>query len=322
MPKEITHFALANSLARAVPGTSAFYSPVQRFPYLFCLGAVTPDIPFFTLAGPGADKIQALSIPFHGKDSRALGPVLKFLDRHRSEPALALAAGVICHVLSDTRFHPLVYYYSGMDLIHNGATARHRQFETAMDLYFQYQYPGETSLGQVAKHIEISRAHLNRLLMALFQAEPGLETGVNRSLTWFIAFQTLFRSSIVRTSMAWFSRRGRPLPEKITGLIYPSKKPVCLPFFDGDIQFQDPCTGDQVNTRMEEMVSWVVRSGLQILDLVSTAMDSKRPPSHILDHPDLPLVRPDLPVETFDVWREITDLIPLLYPEDKFQYIF
>ncbi len=322
MPKEITHFALARSLARAVPETSTFYSPVHRFPYLFCLGAVTPDIPFFTLAGPGADKIQALSIPFHG--SRALVPVLKFLDRHRSEAALALAAGVICHVLSDTRFHPLVYYYSGMDLIHAGATARHRQFETAMDLYFQYQYPGETSLGQVAKRIEISRAHLNRLLMELFQAEPGLETGVNRSLTWFIAFQTLFRSPAVRTSMEWFSRRGRPLPEKITGLVYPWPwdKSVCLPFFGGEIQFQDPCTGDQVNTRIEEMVSMVVRSGLQILDLVSAAMDSPGSLGHILDHPDLPLIRPDLPVETFDVWREAPDLIPLLYPEDRFPYIF
>ncbi len=322
MPKEITHFALARSLAQAVPETSAFYSPVQRFPYLFCLGAVTPDIPFFTLAGPGAYKIQALSTPFHGKDRRALGPVLGFLDRNRSEPAMALAAGVICHVLSDTRFHPLVYYYTGMDQAHAGATARHRQFETAMDLYFQYQYPGETSLGQVAKRIEISRAHLNKFLVDLFQAEPGLETGVNRSLTWFIAFQTLFRSSSVRRSMVWFSRMGQPLPEKITGLVYPSKKPVCLPFFGGDIQFQNPCTGEQINTSIEEMVSLVVRSGLRILDMVSTAMDSPRSLGHILDHPDLPLIRPDLPVEAFEVWREAPDLIPLLYPEDRFPYIF
>ena len=322
MPKEMTHFALARFLARAVPETSAFYSPVQRFPYLFCLGAVTPDIPFFTQAGPGADKIQALSLPFHGSDSRALGPVLGFLDRHQSERALALAAGVICHIFSDTRFHPLVYYYTGMDLIHAGATAKHRQFETAMDLYFQYLCPGDTSLGQVVKNIEISRTHLNKFLMDLFQAELGLEKGVNRSLTWFITFQSLFRSPAIRTSMAWFSRMGWPLPEKITGLVYPSDKPVCLPFFDREIRFQDPCTGERVNTRIEEMISQVVQSSLQILDLASIAMDSKRPVTHILKHPDLPLIRPDLPVKVFDIWREAPDLLPLLYPEDKFQYIF
>ena len=112
-----------------------------KYPALFVLGGVTPDINFYCMAGPGAKQIQALSAPFHRPDRKALTPVLEFLDRRLANgkkdlPALALAAGAICHIMADTVFHPLVYYFAGMDGVHPGATVRHRQFETAMDLYF------------------------------------------------------------------------------------------------------------------------------------------------------------------------------------------
>ena len=52
---------------------------------------------------------------------------------------------------------------------------------------------------------------------------------------------------------------------------------------------------------MEDMISQVVQSSLQVFDLVSTAMGSTGSLTHILDHPDL---------------------LPLLYQGNQFQYIF
>ena len=138
MPKEITHFALARQLRYRLPQGSPFYEPVRTFPLLFRLGAIAPDIPFFYLAGPHKRKVQAISRHYHRTDGEALRPLLQFLDTHKSPKALALAAGVVCHLVTDTVFHPMVFYFAGMDGVHPGATGRHRQFETAMDLHFHH----------------------------------------------------------------------------------------------------------------------------------------------------------------------------------------
>lgn len=115
MPKEIAHFTMARMTRKALgKRQSPFSEAAARFPALFDLGAVTPDINFYCMAGPGAEEIRALSAPFHRTDRRALLPVLEFLDRRLAQgkhdaPALALAAGLICHIMADTIFHPLVY---------------------------------------------------------------------------------------------------------------------------------------------------------------------------------------------------------------------
>ncbi|RLB91998.1 MAG: hypothetical protein DRH26_07135, partial [Deltaproteobacteria bacterium] len=160
MPKEITHWTLAATVANKLPKCSLFFDPIRSHPNLFLLGAITPDIPFYYLAGPKTALIQALSAPFHGTDGRALLPALTFLDNYpdQNPAALAFAAGVICHLLADTLFHPLVYYFAGMDGLHPGATARHRKFETAMDLYFLHLSQGRSpvSLARVIKNLEVS----------------------------------------------------------------------------------------------------------------------------------------------------------------------
>ena len=175
MPKEIAHFALARKTADALPKGLIFSNAVDRFFNLFVLGAVAPDIYFYYLAGPDKDRIQGLSKPFHRSDKKALLPVLSFLENREGQtgedlPALALAAGVICHIMSDTRFHPLVYYYAGMDRIHKGATARHRQFETALDIWFWHQDPWEHRVRRLVSSVETGRAELIRLLSCLSSA--------------------------------------------------------------------------------------------------------------------------------------------------------
>ena len=315
MPKEITHFALARTLGRAVSGSSLFFNPITRYPHLFCLGAVTPDIPYFYLAGGDRKRVQALSSPFHRHDAAALVPVLRYLDRFKDQPpALALAAGVICHILSDTRFHPFVYYYAGMDGLHKGATGRHRRFETAMDLYFWHLYGYETSLYRVVNSIEIPRQALDRYLAALFNVSPLPEKVMSRSLNCFMGLQYLFRSSAVRSTMAFFKRMNRPLPENATGVVYPFGRPVPLPFFTGTVRYRDPCTGEDIKTDIRKMVDQTVASAKEVLDLVGDGLLRDRPLAEtVLPDPDLPFIRPDFSPETFRFWKGQADLVPDLY---------
>ncbi|MCG8686090.1 MAG: zinc dependent phospholipase C family protein [Desulfobacterales bacterium] len=320
MPKEITHFALANKLSRSVPVTSAFYEPIQRYPFLFLLGAVTPDIPFYYLAGPHRKKVQELSRPFHRSDAKSLDPVLDFIDTDRSLQALALAAGVVCHIMSDTRFHPFVYYYSGMDGIHSGATGRHRQFETAMDIHFWFLFQGETSLSRVLSQTGISRQRLVRLLSGLFRPGPLGENALGRALRWHSGIQYLFGISEIYRAFKGFARLGRPLPEKVSGLVYPFDRPRPLDFFSRQIRYQDPFTGESISTTIQSMTNLVVESELSVLDNISCALSENGESSNIktlkdrvLSDPCLPTVRPDLPADRFGTWFQQQDIMPLLY---------
>jgi len=313
MPKEITHFALAGELGRSLSGNALFYGPVKKFPNLFLLGAVAPDIPFYYLAGQSREGVQELSTPFHRSHAKVLLPVLKFIQKDDSPPALALAAGVICHILSDTHFHPLVYYYSGMDGVHRGATGRHRTFETAMDLHFWFLFRGETCLNRVVKSLGVSKGELGRMLAGLFR--PGLplpENAPMKALNQHRRIQSLFRAQRVRKGLAWLSRKGRPLPEKISGLAYPFGRPVSLPFFRGGIFYHDPCTLESVSTDLETMVNLTIDSGRRVLDIISQALAADRVET-ALTHPGLPRIRPALPPDSFEAWHGKQDIRPLVY---------
>ncbi len=318
MPKEIAHFTMTRMTGEALGEDHApFREAVEKYPALFVLGGVTPDINFYCMAGPGAKNIQALSAPFHRTDRQALVPVLKFLDRRlaggkKDLPAMALAAGAICHIMADTVFHPMVYYFAGMDGIHPGATARHRQFETAMDLYFWQDGRRDHWLGKRVACLEIPRSALTDLLADLFRAKSHRQA--RRALQWHTWIQYLFFAPWMKTIMAGFNRVGRPLPGKATGLAYPFSKGLALPFFAGDIAFFDPCTEEKNETRINAMAAEAVAGALAVMALAAEGMGGRQSlAAYLMAHPGLPKVRPGLPEEGFTLWKEEKNIMPRIY---------
>lgn len=317
MPKEITHWTLAALLAEELPADSLFYEPIHSFPNLFFLGAIAPDIPFYYLAGPKTSLIQKLGAPLHGSDVRSLGPVLEMLDQNpgRQPAVLAFAAGVICHLLADTGFHPLVYYFSGKEGIHPGATARHRQFETALDLHFSFLYKPLVSLARVVKNLEMPPKRLKDLLASLFQS-PGEEASLGGALKFHMILQALFCSPLIYQVFGFLNRKTPWVPDRVMGLIYPCKPcrmPDSLLFFSQNLHYRDPVTGVGVSTRIQSLVEETFLAGKTILGLLSTALFQGDPAAGILDDPDLPLIRPDLPQEGFSFWQGKHHIEPDLY---------
>lgn len=198
----MTHWYLADRVKCLLPQDSIFFEPVQTCENLFFLGAVAPDIPFYYLLGPRSARVQAAAEPFHRPDARALMPVLTFLEPIQSPDvdarALSLGAGIICHILADTVFHPLVYYHSGMSRVHPGATARHRRFETALDLYFLHLAgPGfRTCLGRILSQTEVTQENLLRHLGRLFSLEkPGDSACLGYAVRSHVFYQPCFKTA-------------------------------------------------------------------------------------------------------------------------------
>jgi membrane-bound metal-dependent hydrolase YbcI (DUF457 family) len=318
MPKEITHWTLASTVANKLPEGSLFFEPIRSFSNLFLLGAITPDIPFYYLAGPKTKVIQGLSAPFHGTDGRALLPALTFLDNYPDQnPAvLAFAAGVICHILADTLFHPLVYYFAGMDGVHPGATTRHREFETAMDLYFLHLSLGrsEVSLARMIKNLEVSAGQCRQFIAELFQARTRPERRyLGLALYSHMTLQYLFRSGLAYNAFAFLNRKTPWIPDKVVGLIYPRNRPVNLCFFSHPLRYRDPCTGEAFCARIQEMRVKTGEAGKKLLGLISTELIRGGSAIGLMENPDLPDIRPGFARDRFFFWRGKYDLASDLY---------
>lgn len=318
MPKEISHWYLADRVKSRLPEDSVFFDPVHACENLFFLGAVAPDIPFYYLAGPGSTRIRAAAKPFHRPDAGALIPVLSFFEQTRQTGmdarALSLGAGIICHLLADTAFHPLVYYYSGMSRVHPGATARHRQFETALDLYFLHQAgpKARTSLGQVLSQTEISRQKLLSYLCALFALEkPGIRTCLGYAVTSHAFYQALFQNRKVYRMLHRMNRRGYRLLDLALSLFYPDGRTGGLPFFDPMFQYLDPDTGKECKAGISDLVRDAETGALSVLARISEQVRRQRSLKGLVRDATLPRVRPGIACGRF--WREKPDLETELY---------
>lgn len=314
MPKEISHWTLAAALAEDLPEDSLFYAPIHSFPNLFFLGAIAPDIPFYYLAGPHRSSVQKLADSLHKGEAHSLVPVLAFLDQNPDPAARAFAAGVICHLLADTLFHPLVYYFSGKEGLHAGATARHRQFETALDIHLSYLYRPRVSLARVVSDLEVTTKRRNHFLGHLFQVEsPRQAASLGAALNFFLMLQALFRSSLVCRVCGVLNKNTPWVPDEVTGLIYPCKRGVSLPFFTRKFQYQDAFTGAVLSTSILTLVKETTRAGKMILTLLSEILGQGQSATGVMDNPGLPKIRPDLPKEGFFFWQGKTHLEPDLY---------
>jgi hypothetical protein len=164
MPKEITHWLVAEQAMRELEwerqnGDQAF---VQQS--LVRLGAVFPDAPYYTLGGKRPRALQ-LADRLHG----ALGEdtfdivqdCIAVIRQTSHEDSFSQSFrdflfGAITHICTDVIFHPFVYFWSG-DVRTNFHCAwrNHRAFESALDLVFCKEFgvhPDSFSLAQDLHH--------------------------------------------------------------------------------------------------------------------------------------------------------------------------
>jgi hypothetical protein len=324
MPKEISHWYLADQVKSALPAESVFKEPVQTYENLFFLGAVAPDIPFYYLVGPKASRILAAAEPFHRPDAGALTPVLSFFDRMggaNADPgALSLGAGIISHIQADTAFHPLVYYYSGQSRVHPGAMARHREFETALDLYLLHQTgPGaRISLTRTLAETEVARHRLMGYLAGLFNLnEPGDRTCLGYAVRSHACYQALFQNPSLYRFLKRLNKRPRRALDLALSLVYPPGQNGDLPFFRRQFHYQDPVTGRLCRAGIKDLTRQTVTSALSLLAGLSDQMLAHRPAISLPAGAGLPLIRPGIASCRF--WRQKNSLLTDLYHREPNQ---
>jgi hypothetical protein len=208
MPKEITHWLIADKVAEKItekitgkhtdkntepreqesPRKQDIVRVVREHRHLLYLGAILHDAPYYT---PGSQRQEAVRLAdrLHGASGEDTFEILydivrgiqhNFLLQHTSSNAdftkrlhqlQTFFLGAITHIAADSIFHPCIYYASGnLHTAPHQAWRNHRALESALDLAFCEHF-------NVSPHQFLLEAYLsqsNQELPHLLDAAPNL----------------------------------------------------------------------------------------------------------------------------------------------------
>jgi len=135
MPKELTHWLLAERSLAGLDDTSRLSALIRENRALYQAGAVLPDTLLHLVAGPDSPTALRLAHQFHDTIGNSYAPLIRIEESFGAKglPAglLACLLGVLSHMEADIVFHPFVYAHSG-----TGDIGRHYRVETALDCHF------------------------------------------------------------------------------------------------------------------------------------------------------------------------------------------
>jgi hypothetical protein len=134
MPKELTHWILADRAFAALRNDSRLRQVIAAHQAVYLGGAVLPDTLLHLLSGSHAAAALTLAHSFHDTAGNSFAPLILAEQRFpRGLPPALLACllGVITHMEADIIFHPFVYAMTSPKQI-----AQHYQIETDIDVYF------------------------------------------------------------------------------------------------------------------------------------------------------------------------------------------
>lgn len=134
MPKELTHWMLAERVLALLPAGGRVQNCIARHRAAYLGGAVLPDTLAHIFRGPYHPVARQLGHRFHDTTGNSYAPLIRAeqqLSQGMSDALFSCFLGVICHIEADVALHPYVYAASG-----NSCIGEHYRLETGIDLHF------------------------------------------------------------------------------------------------------------------------------------------------------------------------------------------
>ena len=134
MPKELTHWILAERALAGLEPDNRLHEVIRTHHGLYLAGAVLPDTLLHLALGRHASTALALAHRFHDTDGNSYTPLIRAEEvcgDSLSAPLLACLMGVLSHMEVDIVFHPFVFALGG-----TGDIGPHYRMETALDVHF------------------------------------------------------------------------------------------------------------------------------------------------------------------------------------------
>jgi hypothetical protein len=261
MPRDITHWLIADDTAALLPPDGCYGAAARRGPALLRLGAVFHDALFY--APPALGRFARVADRLHseaGEDSfapvRALHGVvgeLRAVASPLADDVGAFLVGFVSHLHADATFHPLVYYHTGLPgpsgCMASTVSQAHRRLEALIDLHFvgslraldDWSLAGYVgAAGRRARDLSWLAARV--LVGPAERAE--LAATLDASWARYARAQGVFRSRALG-HVAWSLRRYlSDANREIVALAYAPALRTLLPRVAGEIDYRHPVTGE------------------------------------------------------------------------------
>jgi hypothetical protein len=220
MPKELTHWLLAERALAALPVGSRLKEIITRHREAYLGGAVLPDTLAHIFRGPYHPTARDLGRRFHDQTGNSYQPLINAeasLPDGLPPALLACFLGVISHMEADIALHPYIYAATG-----DSGIGAHYRLETAIDLRFLQQgsAPAQRRLDRLLsgpdREVLVSAAGL------LFDPEGKLpRRALEQSLALHCRFQSLYDRAFWKLAVRLLARVcGSPFREQ-RHLFYP-----------------------------------------------------------------------------------------------------
>lgn len=277
MPKEITHWLLAEKTVAQLPGTR-LGDAAQRYPHLVKIGAVFPDLPYYvTGQNERARHAQALGSRYHGAGGEDTYELLRQIlgpPGHRlPETRLAFMAGVASHLQVDMIFHPGIYYWTGNyydpdPARRTRAIRNHRRFEALLDL----RICGGLAQARAFSARQIWTRLEGPPLAWLDWAEASSQPVLAHAAHVFLKAQGLFiqplLSRLVQCLAPWL-----PSPQQeLAALFYTPNLAKYVSRLAGPLEYHHPVSGQARTTTLEELMAQAVAGGAALCRRLEAAL--------------------------------------------------
>lgn len=293
MPKEITHWLIADEVAKTIAASDKIFCARGLRPYLY-IGAVLHDTPYYRLGRLRPDALQ-LADRLHGAAGEDTFNVIRcgiqavrqqsLLNNQNLENAYrALLLGMITHICADTVFHPFVYYVSGnLHTLPHQAWRNHRRLESALDLTFCRAFHIEQHKFLLHKYVRQCEQNLENIFYNFFKTtsnERACIDVLSGGLRTLARVRRLGTNSFFESSLNLIEPHLPMHLQAYTALRYTTlpytRENTFVSNIDAQFPYHHPTTNEIQRTTLRKLFDTSVRESLSLWKKVDDCLRHKR----------------------------------------------
>jgi hypothetical protein len=269
MPKELTHWILADRAMAGLSDSSRLRKLIQKHHDCYLGGAVLPDTLLHHVRGPHAATALALAKQFHDSAGNSFAPLILAEQQFPDglPPAvLACLLGVITHMQADIVFHPFVYALTGTTGI-----GRHYRLETDMDVHF-LRGGAQPAVQHVADLVSpATRPVLIDTCALLFDPRSQLpRQALEQALKHHCRFQGMYDRTLWKLAVGLASLlAGAPFREQ-RHLFYPLPGKCRVKYENNAVEWRHPVSGEPRRTSLEQLADDTVQRCTALFERLET----------------------------------------------------
>lgn len=270
MPKELTHWILAERALAGLDDDSRLRELIQNHHDCYLGGAILPDTLLHHFRGPHSSVALTLAKRFHDTAGNSFAPLIRAEQRTPEglpQATLACLLGVITHMQADIVFHPFVYALAGTT-----ESGRHFRIETDMDIYFLKSGTGP-NIKLVANLISpATRLTLIDTCALLFDPDSLLpRKELERALRLHSHFQGLYDRSFWKLAVNLAALlAGTPYREQ-RHLFYPLTSRHNTSFAEETVEWRHPFSGELRRTSLDLLADETVQRTTALFKCIDSA---------------------------------------------------